>query len=75
MKKTFYCDFFSKSFNLFFVHRYAIVYKKGYQEFDDVQSAVTTKVKGIVFSNYSHLPDIGMRTWDVADYVIPPQVS
>ncbi|XP_059179557.1 P2X purinoceptor 4-like isoform X2 [Physella acuta] len=56
-----------------YVIGYAIVYKKGYQEFDDVQSAVTTKVKGIVFSNYSHLPDIGMRTWDVADYVIPPQ--
>nr|AFV69113.1 P2X receptor [Lymnaea stagnalis] len=52
---------------------YAIYYKKGYQEFDDVQSAVTTKVKGIVFSNYSHIPEIGMRTWDVADYVIPPQ--
>ncbi|CAG5135767.1 unnamed protein product [Candidula unifasciata] len=49
---------------------YVIVYKKGYQEFDNVQSAVTTKVKGIIFSNDS---DIGTRTWDVADYVIPPQ--
>ena len=53
--------------------RFAIVYKKGYQEFDTVKSAVTTKLKGIVFSNSSD-PGIGTRTWDVADYVIPPQV-
>ncbi|KAI8739252.1 P2X purinoceptor 4 [Biomphalaria glabrata] len=52
---------------------FVLVYKKGYQDFDTVQSAVTTKVKGIALSNQSHLPDIGLRTWDVADYVIPPQ--
>ncbi|XP_012942306.1 purinergic ATP P2X4 receptor subunit 1 isoform X1 [Aplysia californica] len=57
---------------LAYIIGYAIVYKKGYQEFENVQSAVTTKVKGIAFSNGS-IPGIGTRTWDVADYVIPPQ--
>ncbi|GFS12706.1 p2X purinoceptor [Elysia marginata] len=54
---------------------YVIVYKKGYQETDKVQSAVTTKLKGIIFSNDSNIPSIGVRTWDVADYVVPPQES
>jgi len=57
---------------LVYIIGFAIIYKKGYQDFENVQSAVTTKVKGIVFSNTS-TPGIGMRTWDVADYVIPPQ--
>ncbi|BFZ18372.1 hypothetical protein BsWGS_21410 [Bradybaena similaris] len=59
-----------------YVIGYVIVYKKGYQEFDNVQSAVTTKLKGIIFTNLSHdsqMSEIGTRTWDVADYVIPPQ--
>ncbi|KAK3750952.1 hypothetical protein RRG08_009211 [Elysia crispata] len=54
---------------------FVIVYRKGYQDTDKVQSSVTTKLKGIVFSNYSDIPSIGVRTWDVADYVVPPQES
>lgn len=46
--------------------------KKGYQDFDtSLQSSVITKVKGVTFTNTSEL---GERLWDVADYVIPPQV-
>ena len=61
-------------FCIFFT-RYAIVYKKGYQEFDDVQGAVTSKVKGVVYTNFTHVPGLDGRIWDVADYVIPPQVQ
>ncbi|BFZ05471.1 hypothetical protein BsWGS_08509 [Bradybaena similaris] len=49
---------------------YAIVYKKGYQDVDNVKSAVTTKVKGIEYFSDSRY---GNGTLDVADYVIPPQ--
>ncbi|ESP00966.1 hypothetical protein LOTGIDRAFT_207736 [Lottia gigantea] len=53
---------------------FAIVYKKGYQEFDDVNSAVTTKLKGVALTNLTDEEGInGTRVWDVADYVIPPQ--
>ncbi|KAL0583749.1 P2X purinoceptor 5 [Plecturocebus cupreus] len=46
--------------------------KKGYQDVDtSLQSAVITKVKGVAFTNTS---DLGERLWDVADYVIPPQL-
>lgn len=45
--------------------------KKSYQENDSVISTVTTKVKGFAFTNPS---DAEARVWDVADYVIPPQV-
>ncbi|WAR03948.1 P2RX4-like protein [Mya arenaria] len=53
-------------------HRYAIIFQKGYQEFDNVQGAITTKLKGVaetknVFSSNSS------RIWDVNDYVVPPQ--
>ncbi|KAF8767709.1 P2X purinoceptor 4 like protein [Argiope bruennichi] len=59
---------------------YAIVYQKGYQEFSDVESSVTTKVKGIAFTNFSNdafnpkilHPDWYRRVWDVADFVVPP---
>jgi hypothetical protein len=57
-----------------FNSRYAIVWKKGYQEFDDVQSAVTTKLKGVVYVNHTEYPDITTSVWDVAEYVVPPQV-
>lgn len=53
---------------------YVIVYKKGYQDSDTAASAVIAKVKGIAFTNRSDLPNIGRRIWDVADYVVPPQV-
>ncbi|XP_076842460.1 P2X purinoceptor 4a-like isoform X3 [Brachyhypopomus gauderio] len=49
---------------------YVCVWNKGYQDTDTVISLVTTKVKGIALTNTS---DLGLRIWDVADYVIPPQ--
>ncbi|XP_063068780.1 P2X purinoceptor 4a isoform X2 [Engraulis encrasicolus] len=49
---------------------YVCVWNKGYQETDTVLSSVTTKVKGIALTNTS---DLGLRVWDVADYIIPPQ--
>lgn len=55
-----------------YVIGFAIIFKKGYQDFDNVQSVVTTKVKGIVMVNTTAYPDI-QPIWDVADYVVPPQ--
>lgn len=48
------------------------MWEKGYQETDSVVSSVTTKAKGVTMTNTSKL---GFRIWDVADYVIPAQVS
>lgn len=48
------------------------VLKKGYQDTDTVLSSVSTKVKGIALTNTTEL---GERIWDVADYIIPPQVA
>lgn len=55
-----------------FSFRWVFLWEKGYQETDSVVSSVTTKVKGVTLTNTSTL---GARIWDVADYVIPPQVS
>uniref|UniRef100_A0A8C9SX09 P2X purinoceptor n=1 Tax=Scleropages formosus TaxID=113540 RepID=A0A8C9SX09_SCLFO len=55
---------------LAYVIGYVCVLKKGYQDTDSVLSSVTTKVKGVALTNSSQL---GLRVWDVADYVIPPQ--
>ncbi|XP_069135018.1 P2X purinoceptor 4-like isoform X1 [Argopecten irradians] len=52
---------------------FAIIFKKGYQKFDTIQSAVTTKVKGVAFLNGSEVPNLEDSLWDVADYVVPPQ--
>ncbi|CAL1297777.1 unnamed protein product [Larinioides sclopetarius] len=62
---------------------YAIIYNKGYQDFSPIESSVTTKVKGIAYTNYSKsdfndlVPDIEVyrRIWDTADYVVPPSES
>ncbi|KAK7481559.1 hypothetical protein BaRGS_00027208 [Batillaria attramentaria] len=54
-----------------YVIGFAIVYKKGYQEFDNVKGAVTSKLKGVVYTNFSQ-PGLDGRIWDVGDYVIPP---
>ncbi len=56
--------------------RYAIVWEKGYQETDTVTSAALTKLKGVQYVNISgvHVPGVTDRVWDVADYVVPPQV-
>ncbi|KFM80377.1 P2X purinoceptor 4, partial [Stegodyphus mimosarum] len=59
---------------------YVLVYKRGYQEFSDVESSVTTKVKGVTFTNFSDdsfnpevlHPEWYRRVWDVADFVVPP---
>ncbi|XP_061071736.1 P2X purinoceptor 4a isoform X2 [Conger conger] len=53
-----------------YVIGYVCVLKRGYQDTDSVISSVTTKVKGIALTD---TPDLGLRVWDVADYVIPPQ--
>lgn len=71
-KVSMICKFYLICF--VFNFRYVLVYKKGYQEFDIIHSSVTTKVKGVAFSNHSNDTNVGRRTWDVADYVIPPQV-
>ncbi|CAH1792954.1 unnamed protein product, partial [Owenia fusiformis] len=58
---------------------WAIVWKKGYQETDSVESGVTTKLKGVAYTNSSlynitnNSSGIFDRIWDVADYVNPPQ--
>ncbi|CAG0883151.1 unnamed protein product [Darwinula stevensoni] len=62
-----------------FTTSYVMVYNRGYQDRGDVESAVTTKVKGVAYSNFSddqlHVPDaykpMYRRIWDVADQVIP----
>ena len=65
-----------------YVIGYAMVYNKGYQERDKVVSAVTTKVKGIIQTNFSeaelsNVPaewrPLYRRVWDVADFVVPPE--
>jgi len=61
------------------VCRYAIVYKKGYQATDYVDSVVTTKVKGTIYTNLSNTElgvpkkyaDLYNRIWDPTDYVFP----
>jgi P2X purinoceptor 4 len=51
-----------------------MVYKKGYQEFANVESAVVTKVKGFAFTNTNpDIPDIYKRIWDTSDLIdVPP---
>lgn len=58
------------------IRRFAILYQRGYQDFDYVVSGLTTKVKGVVYTNFTRLglPELNHRIYDVADYVNPPQV-
>ena len=54
--------------------------KRVYQEFDDVEGVVTTKVKGVVYTNVTGLhPETDRlynhKLYDVVDYVVPPLVS
>lgn len=50
-----------------------MVYKKGYQEFGNVESAVVSKVKGVAFTKFPEtLPDIYKRVWDTSDLIVPP---
>ncbi|XP_062890510.1 P2X purinoceptor 4a isoform X4 [Mobula hypostoma] len=55
---------------LAYVIGWVFIWEKGYQEFDYPFSSVTTKVKGIAFTNST---EFGEHLWDAADYVIPPQ--
>ncbi|XP_056126051.1 P2X purinoceptor 5 isoform X1 [Rhinichthys klamathensis goyatoka] len=50
---------------------WVFIWKKGYQETDEaIQSSVTTKLKGVDFTNSSQF---GLQLWGAEDYVIPPQ--
>ena len=75
-----YCGYHDHILYMYTAHcfvgcSYVILYNKGYQEFEDVESAATTKLKGVAYTDMSlHVPQVAGRTWDVADYVIPPQV-
>ena len=60
--------------------RYVIVYKKGYQEFQEPYSSVTTKVKGLSLTNLTRSgPEFplygGVHVWDSSDVVVPPEVQ
>ncbi|KAG8201730.1 hypothetical protein JTE90_012791 [Oedothorax gibbosus] len=58
---------------------FVIIYNKGYQDFSPLESSVTTKVKGVVYSNFSDsdfndlVPntEVYRRIWDTVDYVVP----
>lgn len=58
---------------------YVIVWNKGYQQFSGINSSVTTKLKGVVSTNFTDEqfvvpnPEIYRRIWDVSEYVVPPQ--
>ena len=57
--------------------RFAIIWKKGYQEFDTPVSSVTAKLKGTALVNFTSFKSPileGMHIFDPADYVVPPQV-
>lgn len=60
---------------------YVLYYNKAYQEFDEVVSAVSSKVKGVVFTDFpdedlTNVPEawkyLYRRIWDVTDFVVPP---
>ena len=55
------------------------MYQKGYQDFEEVESAALTKVKGVAFPSqdiYNRtIPGVTDRIWDVSDYVVPPEVK
>ncbi|XP_058963911.2 P2X purinoceptor 4-like isoform X1 [Pocillopora verrucosa] len=61
-----------------YVIGYVIVYKKGYQESQKPYSSVTTKVKGLSFTNLTNKSMElflygGFHVWDSSDFVIPPE--
>ena len=63
-----------------FFLRYVIVYKKGYQEFQEPYSSVTTKVKGLSLTDLTRSgPEFplygGVHVWDSSDFVVPPEVQ
>ena len=62
-------------------YSYVMYWEGGYQNKDTAISATTTKLKGIALTNCTQLNITihggvaGNRIWDVADYVMPPQVT
>lgn len=63
--------------------RYAIIWNKGYQTFTNVESSVTTKVKGVLttknipdnqFNKLIVDNDLYRKVWDLSDLVVPPTV-
>ncbi|TPP63839.1 P2X purinoceptor 4 [Fasciola gigantica] len=57
---------------LIYVVCWVLMYEKAYQYNDEAKCAVTTKVKGVGFTDAENIPGIGKRSWDIADYIIPP---
>lgn len=64
--------------------RYAIIWNKGYQTFTNVESSVTTKVKGVLttknipdnqFNKLIADKDLYRKVWDLSDLVVPPTVT
>ncbi|CAH1232934.1 P2RX4 [Branchiostoma lanceolatum] len=51
---------------------WVFVYKKGYQDFGDIVSSVSTKLKGVAYPNRTDIGDLN-RVWDIAGLVVPPQ--
>ncbi|XP_072043608.1 P2X purinoceptor 4-like isoform X2 [Amphiura filiformis] len=64
-----------------YVVGYVLILERGYQERCVVQGSVTTKLKGVAYTNITEALDLRSsidpepynRAWDLADYVIPPQ--
>lgn len=55
---------------------YALIYEKGYQEFDIGESIIMTKIKGSASSlDRTDIPENLRKVWDSADYVVPPMVN
>ena len=54
--------------------RYVIVYEKGYQDTDVPETLALTKVKGVSYTEREEPSGNYTRVWDVADYVVPPEV-
>ncbi|XP_066918295.1 P2X purinoceptor 4-like isoform X1 [Clytia hemisphaerica] len=55
---------------------YAIIYEKGYQEFDTAISTISTKMKGIThvdFTGFNSSLFNGLQVYDAEDYVIKPK--
>ena len=50
------------------------MYEKGYQDTDVPETLALTKVKGVSYTEREEPSGNYTRVWDVADYVVPPEV-
>ncbi|CAL8070149.1 unnamed protein product [Calicophoron daubneyi] len=57
---------------LIYIVCWVLIYEKAYQISEPAKCSVTTKVKGVGFTDFPSLPGIGKRSWDTSDYIIPP---